>query len=253
MGAFASPVPLPQGPVLLASLSVLASPPPPVLSLGPAEPPLGSHSQLTQHAPGGPSLPCLSGCGLLILPRASQETQCWAQRLLGGKMDGGPGPFSGPRVLDARASVGRRQLCSVVMTGPHPTPQLGTAGRKQEARSRPETRPSSVSAPGRAGTGWPSHKCEGEGAGSHTLPRTGVELFKVALSEGERGSPVASAPPSPRGSLEPQGRSLWPLPSRCRWVSARGSCSRAGQGRAGQGQRTLSRASQPPPVCPHPL
>lgn len=70
-------------------------------------------------------------------------------------MDGGPGTFSRPWVLDSMDSVGWRQPCSVDVTGPHPTPQLGTVGRKQEAHSHPETQPSSGSAPSQAGRGWP--------------------------------------------------------------------------------------------------
>lgn len=69
------------------------------------------------------------------------------------------------------------------VTGPHPTPQLGTVGRKQEAHSHRDTAIRRVSAwPSREGVArednCPSHRCEGEEAGSHTLPRTGVELLK---------------------------------------------------------------------------
>lgn len=87
-------------------------------------------------------------------------------------MDGGPGTFSRPRVLDPMASVGRRQPCSVDVTGPHPTPQLGTVGRKQEAHSHRDTAIRRVSA-------WPSR----EGGPEKTAaPPTGVKGRKLGVT-----------------------------------------------------------------------
>lgn len=113
----------------------------------------GSHSQLSRHTLSGflPSPP-LRGCVVFFLQGLQRRLTPGSDGSWGGRMGGGgPGLFPGPWVLDPMASVGRRQLRSVDMTGPPPTPPLGTVGRKQEARSHPETQPSSVSAPGQAG------------------------------------------------------------------------------------------------------
>lgn len=77
-------------------------------------------------------------------------------------------------------------------------------------------------------------RCEGEDAGSHTLPRTGVELLKIALFKGEQGSPIALAPPFHKALLNPEDTlprtaAFGPCPPSVVGSQPRVSCSQAGQ------------------------
>lgn len=160
------------------------------------------------------------------------------------------------------ASVGQRQLCSVDMAGPHPTPQLGTVGRKQEAHSHPDSQPSSVSAPGQAGrvaekkTTDPPADVKGRKLGVTPCLELGWNSLKTVLFKGEQGSPIPWARPFHKALLNPEDTlsrtaAFGPCPPSVVGSQPRVSCS---QGRTGSQRSARSeQKSQPPPVFVHTL
>lgn len=164
------------------------------LLLGPAEP---SWALSPNHDPHSTlmmvsSLHSLLGFSLSHLSKGLNLGDFYprGRRLFGRRKNGGPGTSSGLWALQIGWLLldgGDLALCRKEDRGPHPTPQLGTLGRKQETHSLQLTAVPSVTS-FLGGEGRPSHQSTGEEAESLPVWRAQVELLKIAPVKEEQGS-----------------------------------------------------------------